>query len=1014
MPTATDVKTVNVTFQFRTGGSFRSGAFSFGPTGLNLPGPSALSQNHCVAYTMWWKLSRPKSASESSLNKAPAWTPAPLTFMKGGWTTKKTPQSLVAAGQMLAAGLTNDNLGVVYVLPLLTVIWYPDVALDAGSSRYTRTCGSRPALARGSRENAVRSGRGAMNLSYSALIPREPSPEPETLRTAIASDPDNARLHHALGISLLLRQDIEGAKAAIERSLALAPAEPHAYRALGQIHLIRNELDVARSSFEHAIALDPISVDAHAQLAVILILAGETGDALRILSERLRDCGDVPLLWANLGAALLVHGRLEEAIDAYRRALELNPSWNGLRGDLALVLFTRGRFTEAVAERRRMAELEPDSAEQLNDLGTALYAAGELEDAIDVYERAAMLRPEWSVPLENAATAACALNDPQRAATLLLRTIEIAPDPTVAHFDLGMMRMQIGDYTEGLREYEWRWPADGAPLHRPELQVPLWDRTPLAGRSLFLWCEQGRGDMIQFARFVSRIPKDGGRVVLHTVPRLVRLLATVEGVDQVVTHDEGLDADVQFPLFSLPAAFEVTIDDLGETPYLRAPERSEAAESLIPHDGAALNVGCVWAGNPAARQHRQRDCEVHEMADLASLVGVRLFSLQWGERAPDVIPYSDQITDLSEVLGDFATTAAFVERLDLVITVDTAMAHLAGALGKPVWLLLGVPDWRWTEGRSDSAWYPTMRIYRKPREDDWTGVFERVRRDLAGLARARGRTHPPAPPLDRGSLPRTIFVKQYGERRTGTNLLRTLLAQNYHAEVLMHILGDKHSPPVPFDVYWRDAQRDPNPAKAFVCRSTFSAPSLTTTAFSFDQIHELTHCAEAIADAFASGELRYVISIRDPYAWAVSLAWFLEAAARGETVPAECADAMRGACLEFNARYSAWLDLAEHLPSRAVFIRYEELRANPEAVCENLARACGLTRRTRIWRNLERTVLPANWDNDPELQLGPKLDRDSDGSRHLSQECRDAVEATIDWSLIEQIYTLAGAIHPRD
>lgn len=646
MPTPADVKTFNVTFQFRTGGSLRSGAFSSGPTRINLPGPAELSQNHSVAYTMWWKLAGTQG-------------PAPLTSMKGGWTIGKTPQSMVAASQMLAAGLTNDNIGVGYVLPLLTVIWHPDV--ESGSSR---------------------SGRGAMNLAYSALVPREPSPEPETLRTAIAGDPDDARLHHVLGISLLLRQDIDGAKAAIERSLALAPEEPHAYRALGHIHLIRNELDAARSAFEHAIALDPAGVEAHAQLAVVLILAGEADDALRILSEQLRLRDDAPLLWANLGAALLVQGRLEEAIDAYRRALALDPSWNGLRSDLALVLFTRGRFTEAVAERRNMAEREPDSAELLNDLGTALYAAGEIEKAIDVYKRAAMLRPEWSVPLENASAAASALNDPQ----------------------------------------------------------------PAAARS------------------------------------------------------------------------------------------------------------------PA---------------------------------------------------------------------------------------------------------------------------------------------------------PSTIFVKQYGERRTGTNLLRTLLAQNYHAEVLMHILGDKHSPPVPFDDYWRDAQRDPNPAKAFVCRSTFSAPSLTTTAFSFDQIRDVTHSAGVIADAFAAGELRYVITIRDPYAWAVSLAWFLEAAPRGQTVPAECAEAIRGACREFNTRYAAWLELAEHLPSRAAFIRYEELRANPEAVCENLARACGLTRRTSIWQNQERMVLPANWDNDRELQLGPKLDRDGDGSHHLSRECRDAVEATIDWPLVERIYALAGAVHPR-
>ncbi|HKR64410.1 MAG TPA: tetratricopeptide repeat protein [Thermoanaerobaculia bacterium] len=848
-----------------------------------------------------------------------------------------------------------------------------------------------------------------MNLAYSAFIPPVSPPDPETLRAALELDPDNATLHHSLGTALLLRNDVDGAMASIERALALSPTKPDLYRALGQVYLIRNEIDVAWSSFQHAIALDPDDIEADAHLAILFLLRGEADEALRLLRVRLETRPDVALLWANLAAALRVRGDAEGAIDAYTRALELEPSWIDVRGDLADVFFTCGRFSEAVAERRRMVELNPQSPLLLNELGATLHVSGEMEEALVVYERAATLCPDWSVPWLNASAAASVLADTARAERLLRCTLGVDRNSAHAHFNLGMVLLKRGDYAEGLREFEWRWPSKGLTFCRPELQVPLWDGLPLAGRSLLVWSEQGYGDIIQFARFLSRIPKDGGRVIVHTLPKLARLMGTVEGVDQVVTDGEWLEADLQFPLVSLPFALGVTLDTLGETPYLRAPEKSTAAEELIPCDGSALNIGCVWASGTFYKHQGRRDCEVYRMAGLASVPGVRLFSMQFGRRAPDAAPYADRMTDLSEVIGDWGTTAAFVERLDLIITVDTAMAHLAGALGKPVWLLLRAEgEWRWLEDRSDSPWYPTMRIYRQSRTGDWTDVFERVERDLRELARKRGCTRRPAPPLAAESIPRTIFIKQYGERRTGTNWLRTLLNDNYHAEVLMHILGDKHSPPVPFDDYWCEAQRNPNPARTFVSRATFSVPSLTTTPLDPEQIAKTRSFETPVANAFISGELRFVISTRDPYAWAASLGWFLGWAPRDEIVPEQRADELRDACMRFNERYAAWLAFAERLPARAFFVRYEDLRADPESVCDDLARACGLIRRSRKWRDQKRTVLPAFWDDDPALRLGQDFDRNGDSARYLSDACREVVAKTIDWPLVERIHALVS------
>jgi Flp pilus assembly protein TadD len=363
-PLATNVRTFRVALPFETDGGFDPGTLTFTPAPLRLPVPAMQSQNHSVAWTVWWR-------------------PSPHAWAQA----KKSSQQIVAAaGRALAAGLANGNLGVLYVLPLLTVVWYRDTAPDEGSHP--------PAAAPISRSPASRGGRGVMNLTCSLIEPCEPPPQLEPLRIAIAADPDSAQLHHDLAISLLLRGDTEGAAAAIETSLALAPADPRAHRGCGQIHLVQNELAAARASFQRAVELDPDDVEANAQLAVTLILAGEAEEALCILSERLRVRGDVPLLWANLGAALLARGRLDDGVEAYRRALELDPSWNGIRADLAIVLFTCGRFAEAAAERRRLAERDPGSAELLSDLAVALCVAGDIDDAVEVCEHAAALSPE--------------------------------------------------------------------------------------------------------------------------------------------------------------------------------------------------------------------------------------------------------------------------------------------------------------------------------------------------------------------------------------------------------------------------------------------------------------------------------------------------------------------------------------------------------------------------------------------------------------------------------------------
>jgi tetratricopeptide (TPR) repeat protein len=849
----------------------------------------------------------------------------------------------------------------------------------------------------------------AVTVTKISLVPSNNPPlDAEVLQAQIVADPENSDLHRALSTALLLRSDVSGALAAVQRALAIAPQEPQSHCLIGHIHFLQNELDAADVAFRQAIDLDPTDIYARAQIAIILLARGETAEACAMLSELTESHFDSPFLWANLGASRKASGDHEGAVAAYRRAVVLQPDWANIRRDLARVLHQQGCFTAALEEFRAAVEIEPESAEALLELGTSLQVAGRLDEAMVAFERSAALLSDWPVPLLNAAVTASSLRDPERAVAFYRRAMEINPALSPAHLDFGMCALMTGNLEDGFREYEWRWPVGGATLHRPELQVPLWDGTPLDGRSLLLWCEQGFGDVIQFVRFVSRIEKNGGRIVLHAPKKLARLVATCSGVDGVVGDGDWLDADVQFPLVSLPFVLRVGIDSLGSTPYLAPAAPCEATERAIKHDAAHINVGCVWKSGSLYRRHRLRDCEVAAMADLSTIPGIRLFSLQYGEAAPDVEPYSDTIIDLSDELGDFFTTAAFVRRLDLVITVDTAMAHLAGALGAPVWLLLNAnSEWRWMLDCSESPWYPTMRIFRQTRIGDWTDVFKNVRRALEDLAPTKAVAGAKSRPLPHLVIPPRVFVKQYGERRTGTNYLRALLTANYHVDVLMHILGDKHSPPAPFADYWREAQADPNPARAFACRATFSVPAATTNAFNPLQVEDVTDVANGIADAFAAGELRYVVTIRDPYAWAVSLGWFLQWSARGAFIPDDHLEELRSACLCFNERYAAWFRLAAQQPGRCFFVRYEDVLVDPQGVCEHLAADCRLARRSPRWRNTDGIAIPANWDHThPTLdqRFESINDRKHALDRYLTPTGRSAITVTIDWQQIGELY----------
>jgi Tfp pilus assembly protein PilF len=481
---------------------------------------------------------------------------------------------------------------------------------------------------------------------------------------------------------------------------------------------------------------EPGRTDVSHRLAALLFQLGDLQGAVDTLHAALVIDPGSAATAINLGVVLKSAGLLEQAADVLRHAVSVDPGEAAGHYNLAGALEASSRVEEAESACRAALALRPDWAEAHNRLGSLLHRQGRLDEARQTFQSAADLQPAWFLPHHNLGQVAMQERDPRRAIAHFRESIRREPSFAQSHLDMGALLLQTGDLEEGWRELEWRFNRGGATPQRPGYDAPVWDGSPLDGRVVMVWIEQGLGDHIQFCRYVREIRERGGRVWLQAPRPLLRLYGSLDGVERLVAPgEEPAGFDFQAPILSLARLCGTDATDRipAGVPYLAAPD---CGVPVCVEAERGFRVGIVWAsapGNPAAGR---RDCPVSHFARLAGVPGVSVFSLQLGER-PDL----EGVRDLSDRLGDFATTAAIVERMDLVITVDTAMAHLAGALGKKVWTLLSEPaDWRWLLDREDSPWYPTMRLFRQPAPGDWDAVFDRVESALRNeLATARGR-----------------------------------------------------------------------------------------------------------------------------------------------------------------------------------------------------------------------------------------------------------------------------------
>jgi tetratricopeptide (TPR) repeat protein len=537
---------------------------------------------------------------------------------------------------------------------------------------------------------------------------------------------------------------LQAAEQIYRQILQVEPNHSDALHLLGVIAYQVGRHEVAIEYIGRALQVKPDYAEAHNNLGLTLMEKGSLDEAIACYQRSLALKPDYAEAHSNLGNALKDQGRLDEAIDCQHRALRLKPDFAEAHSSLGAALKDQGRLNEAVVCQHGALRLKPDYAEAHSNLGAALSEQGKLDEAVACYWRAVAMKPDLAETHSNLGLALCAQGKLDEAAACYRRALALKPDYAEAHWNQSLLVLLTGDFERGWAEYEWRWRSKQQRFQRRDFSQPLWDGEPLAGRTILVHAEQGLGDTIQFVRYLPLVKQRGGAVIFECPRALLPLLSSCAGIDRVVARGDELPAfEVQAPLLSLPGIFHAALGAIpAAIPYLAADPGLVQQWRQELSGSAGFKIGIAWQGDPKHRNDHARSIPLDCFEPLAQSPGVELISLQ-KETGVEQLQGRYHILDLGDRLdaaGAFLDTAAIMMNLDLIIAADSAVAHLAGALGVPVWLALPfAPDWRWLLKREDSPWYPHHRLFRQSRPGDWNEVFERIAGALRGLVLPRTR-----------------------------------------------------------------------------------------------------------------------------------------------------------------------------------------------------------------------------------------------------------------------------------
>jgi len=520
---------------------------------------------------------------------------------------------------------------------------------------------------------------------------------------ALAVQPGYAAALSNRGAVLFEMGRYEESLATYDRSLAIRPDQVAAlYNRVGTLHRL-GRFEEAIASYDRALAFSPGLVEAHANRGNTLNALHRYADALASFDRALALRPDLIEALTNRGNALNGLKRYEEALASYDRAIACQPSHAGAHYNRGTTLHKMKHYQEALASFDRAIQLQPAYPEAFSNRGATLWELKRHDEALESYDRAIAIEPEF-------------------------------PE---AHWNAASLSLLTGDFARGWAEYEWRWKYQIMALARRDFIQPLWRGEPIEGKTILLHSEQGLGDAIQFCRYVPLVAACGARVIIEIDGRLRHLMSSLDGAAQIISAGEALpEFDVHCPLLSLPRAFNTLLETIpSATPYLRASPELLTKWSVRLGPKRGLRVGLIWSGNPAHHRDQARSIELSTLTPLLN-ADATFFSLQKDPRPADaaVLAGRRDVIRIADELGDFSDTAAVMEQLDLIISVDTSTVHLAGALGRPVWILLPyLPDWRWLLDRDTSPWYPTARLFRQNETRQWDTVIPRVQAALSEM-----------------------------------------------------------------------------------------------------------------------------------------------------------------------------------------------------------------------------------------------------------------------------------------
>jgi tetratricopeptide (TPR) repeat protein len=549
-------------------------------------------------------------------------------------------------------------------------------------------------------------------------------------RRALATDPAHADSLHLLGLIHAQGNRVDLAIDFIAQAIRSNQRNAEYFSSLGNLLVLRNQFEEALKSYDLALTLKPDLVNVWIRLGDLLHKQKRNDEARLAWSHALTlDPANYEAL-NGLGNVLLDLRRYEEAAGYFEKAIALRPDLLPAFNNLGLALIGLRRFDEAVTQLGHAITLSPDVPELYNSRGTALKKLGRLDEALWDYDRAIALKPDYVNAHGNRGACLDDLARPDEAEASFRRAVVLDPGHGDSHWSLAVNRLRAGDLRTGWIESEWRWKARSLGVTARAFDQPLWlGAEPIAGKTLLVHCEQGLGDTIQFCRYVPLLAARGAKVILQVDGALKELLSGVKGVAQCIARADALpDFDLHCPLLSLPLAFDTTLPTIpADVPYISVPANAKDWTDWLG-ESTRSRIGLVWSGNPNHHNDHNRSVPLQTLLPLLE-VEAEFISLQKGARDRDraLLAERRDIRDAEAELASFADTASLMRQLDLVISVDTSVAHLAGSLGKPVWVLLPyVADWRWLTGRDDSPWYPTARLFRQSETRQWDVVVENV------------------------------------------------------------------------------------------------------------------------------------------------------------------------------------------------------------------------------------------------------------------------------------------------